>query len=648
MAQESTSPTRVVEDARRLLRTVRAEVERGRRPYTSDVRRLIERGLALRFADYVQFLEKYGFLSLDRRTDTLGLTAAGEQVVDGHDARLRSMAGDAKYHFGDRLNAAPLAKDPGVEAVRVDERYLRYERIGRGGLGTVWRGHHLTLDRPVALKTFEGLEEVFRPDQQDEIRRRMELAVRAHARLINPFIIQIIDQNAHHSPPYFVMELAEGGNLRALLEAGKLAPSVAVRYFVQVALGLKTAHAQGLLHRDLKPEAVLLDATGNVKLSDFGVTRIAERDGAHMRQAYVGYGSVGYMAPELFRGVAAGPAADIYALGILLYEMLTGELPGRRSPMPSKLVEGVPADLDELFDRMTQDDPTLRPGDLDQVLTAVWTSRDVVALLDARQAPFFVEPPMALPGLPGPRRDPLEALLAEAEEPGAVEQVAVAPVATAPAASAPAASAPVATAPAASAPVATAPAAATPVVVAPVVAAPAAAPQQAAASITVFQAPVTSTAPAAVAPVQAAPAARISVDVALEADEPSRGPSGVHPVIAPAPRGRATAPVARRPVAANRITGDHPALDAEPAVPEVVAVVRDEPRTDVPHAVPVAIDDEPTGGIFASQGMDRFDGSEGGSIEELDLEDVLEDGEGRARGMTREEISNRLKKLRKS
>ncbi|MCB9544860.1 MAG: serine/threonine protein kinase [Myxococcales bacterium] len=446
MAAQSISPARVVEDARRLLRTVRVELERGRRPYTSDVRRLVERSLALRFAEYVQFLEKFGFLTLERRTDTLNLTAAGGQVVDGHEGRLRGMAGDVKYHFGDRLNDAPLAAEPGVEAQRLDGRYLRYERIGRGGLGTVSRGHHLALDRPVALKLFEGLGELFRPDQQEEVRRRMELAVRAHARLISPFVVQILDQNADHDPPYFVMELAEGGNLRGLLEDGPLAPAVALRYFVQVALGLKVAHAQGLLHRDLKPEAVLLDAVGNVKLSDFGLTRIAERDGARVRQAYVGFGSVGYMAPELFRGGAPGPAADIYALGILLYEMLTGELPGRRSPMPSDIAEGVPTDLDELFDRMTQDDPAQRPTDLDAVLTAVWTSKEAVALLDARQAPYFVEPPVTLPGLPGPRRDPLESLLADEGELEPAEEPA--PEIPAVQAAAPAAQAPVAQAPA--------------------------------------------------------------------------------------------------------------------------------------------------------------------------------------------------------
>lgn len=712
MAQETTSPTRVVEDARRILRTVRAEIERGRRPYASDVRRLSERSLALRFPEYVQFLEKYGFLTIDRRTDTLVLTAAGEQVVDGHDARMRGMAGDAKYHFGDRLNAAPLADDPGVEAVRVDGRYLKYELIGRGGLGTVWRGHHLALDRPVAVKLFEGLSEVFRPDQQEEARRRMELAVRSHARLVSPFVVQVLDQNADHEPPYFVMELAEGGNLRGLLESGPLSAAVAVRYFVQVALGLKAAHAQGLLHRDLKPEAVLLDGAGNVKLSDFGLTRIAERDGARVRQAYVGFGSVGYMAPELFRGSAAGgPAVDIYALGILLYEMLTGELPGRRSPMPSQMVAGVPTDLDELFDQMTQDDPASRPADIDQVLTALWTSKDVVALLDARQAPFFVEPPMALPGLPGGRRaaasaqqaleagDPHERSL----EPGS--RVAGPPSGESPAArmsvpvvvepppdaepAVPAMRAPESTPAPPSAPQVASPAPQAPTPQAAPTSQPAPTPQAAPTSapqVSVFQAvpapqvvvpavvqatPVPQSAPAprasiAIEPPPPRSRSEVTEELNLSDLDPSRG-SGPHPVAAPTPRGAGVraAPIARRPIASTRPTGDHPALEAdsvparavpvEDPGPEVVIVTRtplsrEEPSTDrpVPQAVPVAVDDDEPG-LFASQSMGRFTdaSSTDGSVEELELDDLVEE-DGRGRGMSREEIANRLKKLRKS
>lgn len=418
MSSPSTSSARVVQDAQLLLRTVRDELAEGRRPYASDVRRIIERGLGLRFGEYVQFLEKYGFLALDRRTDLLALTRAGEDAAGGDEVRLRSLEGDARYYFGDRLAEVDVTVRPVTDGKRFDKRYLVFDVIGAGGLGHVHRGRQQSIDRPVAIKTLDGLGQLFIPDQLEEIKRRLELSVREHAQLISPFIVQILDQNPQHDPPYFVMELASGGNLRDLLSRGALPPAVAVRYFVQIALGLKAAHAQGVLHRDLKPENVLLDEAGNVKLSDFGITRVAERDGATVRQAYMGYGSVGYMAPEMFRpGASIGSAVDIYALGILLYEMLVGELPGRRSPMPSQVAEGIPRDLDEIFDRMTQDSPERRPDSIDKVLTVLWTSKPIVELLDARQAPFFVEPPVDLPGLPVVAPEPAPARAPEPAKP---------------------------------------------------------------------------------------------------------------------------------------------------------------------------------------------------------------------------------------
>ncbi len=400
MAAEVTTPARVVDDARLLMRTVRDEAEAGRRPYASDIRRLIERALALKFQAYVQFLERYGYIDLDRRADLLTLTKAGEAAVAGRETQLEGMAEDAKHHFGDQLVDRPAAARPSA-GVRLDTRYLRLESIGRGGLGKVWRGRLLSVDRPVAIKMLDTLDEVFRPDQRQAVVRRFERAVREHARLVSPYIVQILDQNPDHAPPYFVMELAPGGNLKGLLDGGPLEPSVAMRYFIQIALGLKSAHAEGVVHRDLKPENVLLDATGNVKLSDFGLTRIAERDGATMRRAYVGYGSLGYMAPELFRGgEGATPAADVYALGILLYEMLVGDLPGRRSPLPSAVIEGLPDAVDDIFDRMARDDLEGRMETIDEALEAVFGSQAICELLDVKGAPGFIAPPRPLPGLP--------------------------------------------------------------------------------------------------------------------------------------------------------------------------------------------------------------------------------------------------------
>ena len=338
-------------------------------------------------------------MSYQRRGDVLSLTRAGEEIVDGNEGRLAGLIEDADYHFGDRLEKLELKEVP-TQGQRLDERYLQFESVGSGGLGSVWRGAQLSIDRPVAIKTLDGLFDLIPGDQHETVLRRLEMVIRDHARLISPFIVQILDQNPRHEPPYFVMELAQGGNLRRLLSKGPLAAPIAIRYLIQISIGLQAAHAEGLLHRDLRPENVLFDENGNIKLSDFGITRVAERDAGNMRQAYVGYGSVGYMAPENFRrGARPQPNADIYSLGILLYEMLVGELPGRRSPMPSEVAAGVPQDLDELFDVMTQDYPDRRPGSIEEVLEMIWRSDSIVALLDPRQAPLFSSPPLPLPGL---------------------------------------------------------------------------------------------------------------------------------------------------------------------------------------------------------------------------------------------------------
>jgi serine/threonine protein kinase len=401
MTQTTDGARRVVEDATLLLRTVRDEKAAERRPWQADIRRLIEGGLAVDFGELVKFLERYGYVAIERKTDILDLTQAGRQVVDAAGERRRALEADARYHFAERLGALGADGRSGRIPTRFDGRWLKEAPIGAGALGSVWRGRLLSVDRPVALKVMSGLNEIFTGEQREEVLRRLDLAVRAQARLVNPFVIQVLDQNIGYETPYFVMELATGGSLRALLEGGPLPPPVAVRYFVQIAIGLRAAHQAGLVHRDLKPENVLLDGTGNVKLTDFGLTRIVERDGVKLKQAYVGYGSVGYMAPECFRrGADVGPAADLYALGILLYELLVGELPGRRSPMPSQVVSGVPSDLDDLFDALTQDDAARRPDGIDRVLTRIWTSQAVVALLDARQAPYFSDSPVSLPGLP--------------------------------------------------------------------------------------------------------------------------------------------------------------------------------------------------------------------------------------------------------
>jgi eukaryotic-like serine/threonine-protein kinase len=168
-----------------------------------------------------------------------------------------------------------------------------------------------------------------------------------------------------------VMELLQT-SLRARLDkaGGKGLPvGESIRIMLQLAYGLRAAHATGLTHHNLKAENVLFDAYGNAKMSDFGLSRVIEvEQGKGLPQVFVGTGSLSYLAPELIVKKDPGPAADVYGLGILLYEMLTGGVPGRRSPLPSELNPEVPSKLDPIFDKMTHDRRESRYPDFDGML----------------------------------------------------------------------------------------------------------------------------------------------------------------------------------------------------------------------------------------------------------------------------------------
>jgi serine/threonine protein kinase len=148
----------------------------------------------------------------------------------------------------------------------------------------------------------------------------------------------------------------------------------ALRWFLQLAYGLRAAHASGLVHHNLKPENILFDGYGNAKLADFGLGRVIEVDATKgMPQVFMGTGGMVYMAPELIARVKeSGPAADVYGLGIILYEMLTGQIPGRRSPLPSEVNTDAPSGLDSIFDKMTHDKQAQRYPDIDAMLEDVY------------------------------------------------------------------------------------------------------------------------------------------------------------------------------------------------------------------------------------------------------------------------------------
>lgn len=268
--------------------------------------------------------------------------------------------------------SSPSGIGAGGKGQDLDLRYQKFDAVGSGPLGTVFKGKHNALGLDVCVKELKDIFGYFSFLQRGEVIKRLKKELCAQAQVRHPAIVQVLDQNTDQARPYFVMELCRG-SLREKLDAagGKGIPvAQAIRYFLQLAYGLRAAHQQGLTHHNIKPENVLFDAYGNVKLGDFGLSRVIEVDQTKgMPQVFVGTGGMGYMSPELIaRSKDAGPSSDVYGLGILLYEMLTGQIPGRRSPLPSEINSDCPTKLDPIFDKMTQDRKDSRYPDFEATL----------------------------------------------------------------------------------------------------------------------------------------------------------------------------------------------------------------------------------------------------------------------------------------
>ncbi|MBE4747430.1 serine/threonine protein kinase [Corallococcus sp. ZKHCc1 1396] len=273
---------------------------------------------------------------------------------------------------------APAAPVPNAAAVAkgstdLDLRYQKFDPIGTGPLGTVFKGRYNALGLDICIKELKDIFGYFSFLQRGEVLKRLKKELCAQAQVRHPGVVQIIDQNVESTRPYFVVELMRGSLKEKLESSGGKGIDVphALRTFLQLAYGLRAAHAAGLTHHNLKPENVLFDAYGNAKLADFGMSRVVEVDATKgMPQVFMGMGGMVYMAPELMnRGAKEpGPSADVYGLGILLYEMFTGQIPGRRSPLPSEVNPEAPSGLDQLFDKATQDKREQRYPDVDAML----------------------------------------------------------------------------------------------------------------------------------------------------------------------------------------------------------------------------------------------------------------------------------------
>jgi eukaryotic-like serine/threonine-protein kinase len=260
----------------------------------------------------------------------------------------------------------------------LDGRYRVESLIARGGMAAVYLGTDTRLDRTVALKIMHA----DLASDEDFVRRFVGEA-RSVARLSHPNVVTVFDQGADGHSLYLAMEHVPGQTLRELLnERGQLSPREALDIMDGVLAGLAAAHDAGIAHRDVKPENVLLTDSGGVKVADFGLARLL----AGVRQTKSGMiiGTAAYLAPEQVTGAAADARSDVYAAGVMLFELLTGRQPHTGDtplavaykhvnevvPPPSAVVPGLPPALDTLVALATSRDPELRPGDAGQFLRA--------------------------------------------------------------------------------------------------------------------------------------------------------------------------------------------------------------------------------------------------------------------------------------
>lgn len=285
--------------------------------------------------------------------------------------------------------------DPLVGAV-LDGRYRVGAMIATGGMSAVYRGVDLRLDRPVALKVMDSR---YAGDQQ--FLTRFQREARAVARLTDPGVVAVYDQGLDGQHPFLVMELVEGGTLRELLaERGPMPPHAVVAVLGPVLGGLAVAHRAGLVHRDIKPENVLISDDGEVKLADFGLVRaVAE---AKITSTSVILGTAAYLSPEQVATGDADPRSDVYSVGILTYELLTGHTPFTGdTPLavayqrmdhdvspPGRVIDGVPTQFDQLVLRATARDPAARYADAHEMGEHVEAIADELGL-----PPFRVPAP---------------------------------------------------------------------------------------------------------------------------------------------------------------------------------------------------------------------------------------------------------------
>jgi eukaryotic-like serine/threonine-protein kinase len=339
-------------------------------------------------------------ITLRNRSVTIGYRAVAETALAAH-ARVTALTLLPMDTTLSRLHAGQM----------LDGRYRVGSWIARGGMATVYLGTDTKLDRTVALKVAHT-ELVGDP----EFVHRFAGEARSVARLSSPNVVAVYDQGSDGDLLYLVMEYVPGRTLRELMrEQGRLGPREALGIISGVLTGLAAAHDAGIVHRDVKPENVLLGEGNTIKVADFGLARAATR-ASHTRTGMI-IGTAAYLAPEQVTHSVSDARTDVYAAGVMLFEMLTGVQPHTGEtplavahkhvsdvvPAPSSVVPGLPLSLDTLVAQATNRDPGLRPADASDFLHAVAEVRSglpaggPVGAPPAALPPQGVLPPGGLP-----------------------------------------------------------------------------------------------------------------------------------------------------------------------------------------------------------------------------------------------------------
>jgi serine/threonine-protein kinase len=276
-------------------------------------------------------------------------------------------------------------------------------------MSTVYLARDETLDRPVAVKAMHR-EMSEQPDQLERFRQE----ARAVAKISHPNVVSVIDAGEDHGYPYIVFEYVEGETLKQRISRiGALDVQEAIAYTIEIARGLSIAHARNLVHRDIKPQNVLIDDEGRAKLTDFGISRQLEQDGMTATGRVLG--TTDYVAPEQAMGHAADPRSDIYSLGVVLYEMLVGQVPFHASWMVGVAINQVIFYLPFVrgrrrvvsaavalgFVRSTAKEPAERYQDVGEMIDDLETALEVEA---ARAGTTHGEATSVLDAVPPPKR----------------------------------------------------------------------------------------------------------------------------------------------------------------------------------------------------------------------------------------------------